>query len=105
MVPHHMAVLKKTEHRFMPGEGYYHLGPLPTPPVVSRKGKGDECNPHNAKDGSLHFLLSPGKEVALEFTWVEKEQAWERHGGHRMAFPASYLAMHGWTYQRPHERH
>ena len=65
-------------------------------------GKGNECDPPKAtKDGSRHRLRAPSGGEELEFMWVAKENAWERFGGRRMAFPASYLAQHGWTYVGP----
>lgn len=101
-VPRHIAILKKTEHRYQPDQGYLQMGPLPEPHEYQKRGKGSECDPpEGTRDNSVHFLKAPGGEVTLLFTWVESEHAWERFGGHRLAFPARYLSYHGWKYIEP----
>jgi|SRR6185437_9778372 len=92
------ALQAKTRHSFVPGRGYWehdqppviHGGPPPAP----------ACDPPvGTPDGSRHVLEKDG--ARLVFAWVMPEHAWERPGGHRMAFTAEYLAREGWRYVEP----
>lgn len=89
-------------HSFRPGRGYIDHGAAP--PIDGRPKKLlADILPKTGKpqDGSRHLLLPPNATKGRMFQWVEAEEAWRQigqMGGHRMAFKASYLAHHGWTY-------
>lgn len=95
------ALQSKVTHRFVPGRGYFEYS---APPLAYRPKPGVEqvCMPkQGARDGSAHFLKPPGAGVPMVFRWVERERAWERAGGKRLAFTAEYLAHFGWRYVAP----
>ena len=91
------ALASPTAHRFVPGAGYLRCPPLPRSQVgMGSVGRADP--PVDAKDGSVHVLVSPGGPV-LEFVWMVRHRAWARPGGWRMAFTADYLSRAGWVYK------
>ena len=100
------ADLSKTTHVFVQGQGYLEAGPLLLHPETNRAAPGASAQPPSGvstPDGSRHVLLTPGARTPKVFAWVAREGAWERAGGNRIAWPASYLTHHGWIYSRPAE--
>ena len=95
------AVKAKVHHRFVRGIGYIKYASHPK--LYARvAGREQNCTPPiGTKDNTAHFLKIPGGGSTMVFTWIAKEQAWERLGGLRMAFTAEYLAHHGWMYAGP----
>lgn len=92
---HTKAMGSMTTHSFAPGRGYWEHAQPPVvhnaAPVVQR------CDPPpGTPDGSVH-LLRYG-ELKLPFTWISRERAWHRYGGHRLAYTADYLTREGWEY-------
>ena len=92
-----------TTHSFMPGNGYVDHGrppPYPEQPVHSVM----LCDPPiGTADGDIHFLYVPGALAELPFNWIAAERAWKSIGafGNRLAWPATFLAAHGWRWSRP----
>lgn len=91
------ALKSMVTHAFMRGVGYMRFeDEMPAGPHDPAR-----CSPpRGAPDRSRHLLKPPGA-VPMTFTWIEREAAWARDGGLRMAFSAAYLSSHGWTYARP----
>ena len=88
----------KTDHVLVFGKGYFRAAS----PLRHGSISGSAAHPSILEaDDSMHILKAPGGPAELVFKWVEKEKAWERRGGKRMAFKADYLSSHGWTYVRP----
>lgn len=100
-VTRHKAMRSQTTHQFILGAGHYDHGTAPIPVGNSRLIGTGAHPPTEPKNGSMHVLAVPGGGKVMEFTWVTKERAWARAGGHRMAFSANYLSHVGWTYVRP----
>ena len=94
------AEASKTTHQMVPGVGFVHHD-APPKVVVERAESTAACSPPDgAEDGSAHLLVAPGGRE-LPFIWIAAERAWERPGGHRMAFTAAYLGADGWRYSGP----
>lgn len=94
------AEASKTTHQFVAGKGFVQHD-APPKVVVERPATTAACSPKgDAADGSTHLLAAPGGRE-IPFGWVAAEQAWERPGGHRMAFTAAYLGAEGWRYLKP----
>lgn len=92
----------RTEHRFVPGMGYIHLGapPVPTTPL----GSAASCEPLAVcADGSVHFLNPPAERgaPAMAMRWHSAKREWtpiHEGTGNRVGFTSEYLAAHGWRY-------
>lgn len=86
-----------TRHQLLIGSGYVEFSdPLPMGRVA-----GTSCEvPYGTADGSVHLLKPPTGGDDVLFRWVESEKAFapQRPVGCRLAFPAAYLASHGWAY-------
>lgn len=84
-------------HWFRPGGGYVDYGVEPERRGAPIAGEAACLPPTGTPDRSIHMLRGAGG-AAIRMMWIEREKAWARSGGIRMAFKASYLAHYGWSY-------
>lgn len=102
---HESAMANPTTHHMLrPGE-YVDDGPLPLPPNATDATTAKCLPPWGTADGTVH-VLKPGHDATPQtMIWRAEHRAWSAHGhkGRRMAFPAAYLAAHGWRYVGAHK--
>lgn len=94
------AAKARSEHRFLDGIGYLHLGE----PALPKHQIFDHCDPPSiVADGTVHFLNPPVERGAppVPMRWYAATKEWEplrRSAGNRVAFKSVYLGAHGWRY-------
>lgn len=92
------AARSLTTHAFYPGRGYVDYGVAPSYPDQPLQATNACDPPAGTLNSSQHVLKAPTGPVSYPFTWVASERAWLRASGNRMAWAATYLAAHGWSY-------
>ena len=95
---HDEAMRSRCTHGFVVGRGYIDYGAPPAYPAKPVQALTACDPPIGTKDGSSHVLSAPGSATTRPFTWIVAERAWQSDGGNRLAWPATYLAAHGWRW-------